>query len=210
MLRLSVSPVGERVHVTEPVTGVASCRNVEDLVVARVSRLEPVVGAAHPVRLLDGEGREVEAVTEFLRDLVAGRATAASAVSYAKALLRWWRFLAAVGVGWDRADRIDVRDFVLWIRNAAKPRARRAGGAPGSVNPLTGKAHPGRGYAPRTINHNLTVIAAFYDFHATMGRGPVRNPVPSAVSRSGGRVHAHHNWMEPFASAGTSGPPGVW
>jgi site-specific recombinase XerD len=200
VLRLSVSQVGERVHVTEPVADPASRRNVEDLVVAQVGRVEPVVGAAHPVRLLDSHGREVEVITEFLRDLVAGRATPASAVSYAKALLRWWRFLAAVGVRWDRADRIDVRDFVLWIHSAAKPRARRVGGPPGSVNPLTGKRHPGPGYAPSTIDHNLTVIAAFYDFHAAMGRGPVRNPVPSATSWTGCRVHAHHNWMEPFAA----------
>jgi hypothetical protein len=39
--------------------------------VVRVGRLEEVIGAAHPVRLLDGAGREVAVVTEFLRDLVA-------------------------------------------------------------------------------------------------------------------------------------------
>jgi site-specific recombinase XerD len=191
--------IGKRVSVIESdVDRPRAAPRPEDLVVTRVGGLEPVVGAAHPVRLLDGAGREVEVVTEFLRDLVVGRCTAASAVSYAKALLRWWRFLAAVGVGWDRAEREHVRDFVLWIRSAPKPQVRGSGAAAGSVNSLTGKAYPGRGYAPRTINHNLTVIAAFYDFHASMGHGPVRNPVPVATSRTGGRVHAHHNWMEPF------------
>lgn len=198
MLPAFPTPFRKRAQVTEAAASVLF-RDVESLAVARVGHLEPAPGAAHPVRLIDGAGREVVEVTEFLRDLVAGRGTAGTAVSYAKALLRWWRFLAAVGVAWDRADRVDARDFVLWMRSAPKPWPRRLGPAPGSVNALTGKAYPGAGYAPRTVNHNLSVIAAFYDFHAAMGHGPVRNPVPSATSRTGGRLHEHHNWMEPFA-----------
>jgi site-specific recombinase XerD len=169
------------------------------LVVPAAGRLELVTGAAHPVRMLDAAGHEVSAVTEFLRDLVAGRGSPGTAGSYAKALLRWWRFLAAVNVAWDRVERVDVRDFVLWMRTAMKPGMRATGPVPGSVNQVTGKAYPGAGYAPATINHNLSVIAAFYDFHATMGAGPVRNPVPVAASRTGSRLHAHHNPMEPFA-----------
>lgn len=181
----------------EPIES-APDRKVEGLIVAAVGRLEPVLGAVHPVRLVDDQGREVVMVTQFLREMLAGRGTAASAVSYAKALLRWWRFLAAIEVGWQRAERTDVRDFVLWLRCTAKPHPRRVGPAPGTVNALTGKTYPALGYAPRTINHNLTVLSAFYDFHAAMGRGPVRNPVPAAQSVSGGRADAHHNPSEPF------------
>ncbi len=130
--------------------------------------------------------------------MLAERGTAASAVSYAKALLRWWRFLAAIEVGWERAERTDVRDFVLWLRTTTKPHARRLGPAPGSGNALTGKTHLAAGYAPRTINHNLTVLSAFYDFHAAMSCGPVRNPVPAAQSVIGDRADAHHNPSEPF------------
>jgi site-specific recombinase XerD len=172
---------------------------VETLVVAAVGRVESVADLAHPVRVLDAAGGEVVAVTEFLRDLVAGRGSASTAGSYAKALLRWWRFLAAVDVPWDRAERTDVRDFVLWMRSTPKSHARTKGAPAGSVNPSTGKAYPAAGFAPATINHNLSVVAAFYDFQASEGRGPVRNPVPAAASRTGGRVHAHHNPMEPFA-----------
>lgn len=177
----------------------ASYRNVEELIVARRGRLEPIEGCAHPVRLLDDSGREVPEVTEFMRDLVAGRGTSASAVSYAKALLRWWRFLAAVGVAWDQAGPIEVRDFVLWLRVAAKPNPRRRGPAAGTVNALTGKAYLGVGYAPRTIDHNLSVVSAFYDFHAETGNGPIRNPMPAARSATGDRPDAHHNPQEPFA-----------
>jgi site-specific recombinase XerD len=40
------------------------------------------------------------------------------------------------------------------------------------------------------------VLRRFYDFHSEAGRGPVINPFP--LARPGGRVHAHHNPMEPF------------
>jgi site-specific recombinase XerD len=175
-------------------------RRVEGLVVPAVGRVEGAAGAVHAVRLVDAAGQEVVVATEFLRDLVTGRASESTAGSYAKALLRWWRFLAAVGVEWDRAERADVRDFVLWMRTAVKPNVRKAGAAPGSLNLKTGKAYPGAGYAPQTINHNLSVLSAFYDFHASMGQGPVRNPVPVAAGRSGTRLHAHHNPMDQYAA----------
>jgi hypothetical protein len=49
------------------------------------------------------DGAEVAAVTEFLLDLRACGGSAGSARSYALALLRWLRFLEAVGVAWERA-----------------------------------------------------------------------------------------------------------
>jgi hypothetical protein len=45
--------------------------------------------------------------------LVACDYSAASCRSYLLSLLRWLRFLSAVSVAWDRAERRDVRDFVL-------------------------------------------------------------------------------------------------
>ena len=60
-------------------------------------------------------------------------------------LLRWFRFLWAVGIGWDRATRVEARDFCSWLQVSDKPvrphwrgwaaavvidsrRSRRAGG----------------------------------------------------------------------------------
>ena len=51
----------------------------------------------------------------FLRDLQAMGRSAATLRSYGMDLLRWWRFLDAVGVGWDRASRLEARDFSCWI-----------------------------------------------------------------------------------------------
>ena len=41
--------------------------------------------------------------------------------SYGLALLRWFRFMAAVDVAWDQATRVEARDFCRWIQIAAKP-----------------------------------------------------------------------------------------
>ena len=116
-------------------------------------------------------------------------------------LLRWFRFLAAVDVAWDRAQRGEVRDFVLWLRTAGNPardRRRRGGPAPGSLNARTGKPYLREGYAPATLNHAVAVLSAYYAFHLETGLGPVMCPVPPQA-RGGRRVHAHHNPLEPFA-----------
>jgi integrase len=105
-----------------------------------------------------------------------------------------------VDVRWDRAQRSEVRDFGLWLRVAHNPaRDRRRAGAPvpGELNPRTGKPSLQAGYAPATVNHQVAVLAAFYDYHVGTGVGPVVSPVP-APSRDGRRVNAHRNPLEPF------------
>jgi integrase len=153
-----------------------------------------------PVRLTGADGAEVAAVTEFLLDLRACGGSAGSARSYALALLRWFRFLEAVGVAWDRAGRTEARDFMLWLEAARKPERRRAPGspAPGSVNPVTRKPYPGVQYAVRTRRHNRAVVRAFYEYHREAGTGPVLNPMPAGRGRDGGRADAHHNPLEKF------------
>ena len=70
--------------------------------------------------------------------------------------------------------------------------------APG-VNAVTGKAGRGEHYEAATVAHGKTVVRGFYDFHLEAGTGPMVNPFPLSRQRSGGRAHAHHNPMEPFA-----------
>lgn len=115
-------------------------------------------------------------------------------------LLRWFRFLAAVDVEWSRAKRVDVRDFVLWLRtchNPARDRRHPDAPVPGSLNARTGKPYLKSGYAPATINHAVSVLSAFYDHHLQTGQGPLASPVPPQ-SRDGRRLEAHHNPLEPF------------
>ncbi|WP_117211138.1 tyrosine-type recombinase/integrase [Allorhizocola rhizosphaerae] len=175
-------------------------RDIASLTVARVgsvrSRPDPVL----PWIVVDGAGEPVGPVSGFLRNVLACGSSTASCRSYAFDMLRWFRFLAAIEVEWDRAQRSDMRDFVLWLRtshNPARDRRRRGAPAPGSVNPRTGKPYLREGYAPATINHAISVIAEFYDFHLRNGDGPVVSPVPPRRYR-GGRVYAHHNPLEPF------------
>jgi integrase len=177
----------------------APVRSVTGLTVPRAGRVESGPDVSLPWRVVDQHGVEVREVSDYLRDTTAGDFSPASVKSYAQALLRWLRFLWAVGVAWDQAGRVEVRDFVLWLRTARCRRPpRRAGGpVPGSVNPRTGKPYLGVGFAPATINHNLAVIAGFYGYHHGRGAGPAGNPVPARRGRGGARPGAHHNPLEP-------------
>ena len=136
-----------------------------------------------PFVVVDPDGAAVEPISRFLQDLALSDASALSCRSYAHDLLRWWRLLGLLEVGWDRATTDDVATLVGWLRNARNPQRRRAAVEPGSVNLRTGKRTLPAGYAPSTINHSLSVISGFYDFHTSYGRGPLANPVPNQSGR---------------------------
>jgi hypothetical protein len=136
--------------------------------------------------------------------------------SYSVDLLRWWRFLDAVGVEWDRVSRAEARDFSCWIQLTAKqrlqtsrPRAARLSlRVAGAPNPVTGKPASGEGYAPSTVAHSETVLRRFYDFHRDCGTGPVLNPFPlDASRRRRGRPNAHHNPMDEWRPERTGRSP---
>jgi integrase len=105
------------------------------------------------------------------------------------------RFCWAIGVPWNQATRIEARDFSRWIQISDKTAGRPTLLQPGTVNPLTGKASPGRAYAPATVLHSETVLRGFYEFHLQAGTGPIVNPFPLVRI---GRAHAHRSPMEPF------------
>jgi hypothetical protein len=139
-------------------------------------------------------------VSEFLHHMLADDARPSSLRSYAYELLAWFRFLNAIGVGWDAAGRAEARDFALSLKSTAKPaRPRRPDApAPGSVNPLTGKATPGQNYAPRTRRHARAAIPSFYEYHRDMHGRPLINPFPQAKGIDDGTLNAHHNPMQSF------------
>ncbi len=153
-------------------------RDVTGLVLPGVGAVVQVEGVPGTV-LLDASGVPVTEVSDFFASRLASGASVSSLRSYGLALLRWWRFLAAVDVTWQRASRVEARDFVLWMR-------------------MVGPAPRPGGYAPATINHALAVIKMFYADRAAAGQGPVLNPVPDALDRLGRRVQAHHNPMHAF------------
>src|ERR1039457_4021939 len=90
-------------------------RDVAALSVARVGRVEETGDPLLPFRLVDEQGAEVLAVTEFLHHMLADDASPASLRSYSYELLVWFRFLDAVMIPWDLAGRVEAREFVLWL-----------------------------------------------------------------------------------------------
>jgi site-specific recombinase XerC len=177
-------------------------RDLRVLVVRRVGSLVLTEDLWEPYRLLDPSGASVAAVAAYFGELQAAGRSTATQRSYGLALLRWFRFLWAVEIGWVQATRVEARDFARWIQATAKPVRSHWRSPdkpptvlPKTVNPVTGKRPPGMTYAPATIAHCETVLRGFYAYHLDAGTGPLVNPFPLARA---GRVHAHHNPMDTF------------
>lgn len=149
--------------------------------------------------VIDDAGAPIEPIRVFLQDFAARGNRPASIRSYAYVLLRWWRWLSAVGVEWNRAAPTEVRDLVLWLQ--IHPKYGPGPVAVGSVNALTGKPVLGSAYAVRTIRHNNAVLASFYDFWVETAGTLMVNPVTRRPS-SGSRANAHHNPMRPYRPEG--------
>ena len=173
-------------------------RDLLSLVVPGTGALEATGNPFEPYRLVDAGGVIVAPVAAYLGDLQACGRPAATQRSYGMDLLRWFRFLQAVGVGWDQATRAEARDFCRWIQLAGKPGRphwrRPEAGAPGQA---PGEPAGGARYAAATVAHCETVLRSFYEFHLEAGTGPMVNPFPLARGRRG-RANAHRNPMDPF------------
>lgn len=170
--------------------------------VARIGSVAATGDPWEPYRVLDPAGEPIAAIATYLAELQAGGRSAATRRSYAMDLLRWFRFLWSVDVGWERATRIEARDFSRWIQLSPKPvrphwrsPSKPPVVKPAVTNPVTGKRSPGRNYAPATVAHCETVLRGFYAVHLEAGTGPLVNPFPLARAR---REHAHHNPMDQF------------
>jgi site-specific recombinase XerD len=182
--------------------------DLNQLAVPQVGSLEATEDPFLPYRLVDPAGASISAVTAYFAELAACGRPATTLRSYGMDLLRWFRFLAAVGVDWEKATRVEARDFCRWLTVApkpARPHWRRREDPPpvhferSAPNPLTGKRSPGSRYAPATVAHAESVLRAFYDFHLEAGTGPMVNPFPLVRGARRGRVEVHHNPLEPFA-----------
>lgn len=107
------------------VIGEESERDLATLVVARVGRLEETGSPWEPYRLVDPCGGVVRPVGRFLMELQAQGRSEATQRSYGHDLLRWFRFLWAIGVAWDQATRVEARDFSRWVQAGGKPASTR-------------------------------------------------------------------------------------
>jgi site-specific recombinase XerD len=172
-------------------------RDLAGLVVPFAGRLVATGDRWEPYRLLDADGVSVRAAGAYFGHLQAAGRSELTIRSYGMDLLRWFRFLRAIGVPWNHAVGSDARDFCRWLQVAGKPvrphwreRDRHGAGQPAAAS--------GVAYSPSVRAHCETVLRSFYDFHVEAGTGPLVNPFPLDRSRRGGRAHAHHNPMEPF------------
>jgi integrase len=190
-----------------PVIIEGDARDLSSLVVLRCGALEATGDLFEPYRLVDVDGVVVAPAAAYLSDLQACGRPAATQRSYGMDLLRWFRFIWAIGCPWAEATRVEARDFCRWIQLAGKPaspRGQREAGDLGRVpaprdggGREPGLAAGGAGYATATVAHCETVLRGFYEFHLEAGTGPMVNPFPLARRRAG-RPNAHHNPMEPF------------
>ena len=185
-------------------------RDLAGLVVPLVGRLEQTDDLFVPFRLVDGQGVAVGPVTAFFAELSACARPASTQRSYGMDLLRWFRFVGALGVEWDQATRVEARDFIRWLQVTIKPvrphwrdpdgEASGSGTSPAGarVNAVTGKPSRSDRYEAATVAHCESVLRGFYDFHLEVGTGPMLNPFPLARHARSGRADAHHNPMESF------------
>jgi len=90
-------------------------RELSVLEVPAVGSLVATGSKWEPYRLLGPTHQPVGAVTSFFGDLLAAGRSEATVRSYGMDLLRWFRFLWAVEVAWDRATRSEARDFCRWL-----------------------------------------------------------------------------------------------
>ncbi|MFI6958619.1 tyrosine-type recombinase/integrase [Nocardia sp. NPDC050408] len=169
-------------------------RDLKSLVVPAAGALVATGDRWEPYRLVDPDGAPVEAVAAYFRELQAAGRSRATVRSYGLGLLRWFRFLWAIGMPWDRATRVEARDFCRWLLVAGKPvRSHWRNQSSSAATPS------GQPYAASVRAHSETVLRCFYDFHLGVAFGPILvNPFPLVRAGHEGRRHAHHNPMEPF------------
>src|SRR5258708_26778831 len=138
-------------------------RALAGLVVPRAGRLVATGDRYEPYRLVDGDGAVVAAATAWFRDLLAAGRAEATVRSYGMDLLRWFRYLRAdTEVAWDRATRIEARDFCRWLQVSGKQsRPHRRGWAAGEA---PAPAPAGQADGPSVRAHSETGLRAFYGF----------------------------------------------
>ena len=171
------------------------------LVVPLAGQLVATGDLWEPYRLVDADGAVVDSVGVYFGHLQAAGRAELTVRSYGMDLLRWFRFLWAVGVAWDRATRSEGRDFCRWLLLAGKPVRPhwRERDRPGVAAPVLVS---GEVYAPSVRAHSETVLRGFYDFHREAGTGPLVNPFPwTARAAAGARMRTTIRWSLSTRSA---------
>src|SRR3989442_6500532 len=106
--------------------------------------------------VIDEEGKLVGPIVHYLKYLDRIGSARHTLRSYAAALRLYWEFLSQEQLDWQHITLDDLSRFVLWLKLPS-----------GSLKVLP--AHPvEQARSNRTINHTLTVVRGFYDYHWRM------------------------------------------
>lgn len=110
--------------------------------------------------VIDDEGRLVEPIVRYLKYLDRIGSARNTLRTYAIALRLYWEFLSQEQLDWQQITLDDLSRFVLWLKLPS-----------GSLKILP--VHPvEQARSNRTINHALTVVRGFYDYHWRMEEVP--------------------------------------
>ena len=83
-------------------------RALDEIVLPQWGRVKPSDGPV-PWTVVTDEDLDLAVVQQYLREVVARGGSPSTTRSYAYDLLRWWRWLKATGVEWNRATSADVK-----------------------------------------------------------------------------------------------------
>ncbi len=106
--------------------------------------------------VIDDAGMLVEPIGRYLKYLDRIGLARQTLRSYAYSLKHYWQYLTQQRLVWQQVTLDDLSHFVLWLKVPS-----------GSLKVLP--AHPvPQARSNRTINHALTVVRSFYDYHWRM------------------------------------------
>lgn len=110
--------------------------------------------------VIDDQGIMIEPIVRYLKYLDRTGAARNTLRSYAAALKHYWQYLAQERLDWQQITLDDLARFVLWLKLPS-----------GSFKVLPAQPVP-QARSNRTINHALTVVRGFYDYHWRMETVP--------------------------------------
>jgi integrase/recombinase XerD len=103
--------------------------------------------------VIDDEGELVEPIVRFLKYLDRIGSARQTLRSYAHSLKQYWDYLTQQHLDWRQVTLDDLSRFILWLKLPSR-----------SLKVLP--VHPiPQARSNRTINHALTVVRSFYDYH---------------------------------------------
>ncbi|HYU74785.1 MAG TPA: tyrosine-type recombinase/integrase [Ktedonobacteraceae bacterium] len=138
--------------------------------------------------VIDDAGVFVEPIVRYLKYLDRISSARQTLRSYAFTLKQYWEYLIQQQLDWKQVTLDDLSRFILWLKVPS-----------GSLKVLP--AHPvPQARSNRTINHALTVVRSFYDYHWR-----VEETVPNVKDKTTTFLPAHTRRYKAFLHHITKG-----